>query len=364
MATKILIEPGRNWSSTTKSKIGNVHERELYTDIVYKVMKYAKNHPNEVLIINPSWANKHKTAKDRIEYINTTEYDILISLRYSDEMSRKIIVSETDAHSRSIASSFTSAVGNPPIELTIKNLPNIVKLSQKPAFVFECLSVHDDELLSQSYRNNIAEKIWSGICNIINIGVTTTGGSKLTAISKPEIKWIAKGITLIDNIPVRGVPLDTGYKLIDLPKDYPVIICDTVKDEWYKIYYGENCGYIDASLVKVIKTSYHSKLNPYQRQYVTNVNTEMYGEVSKFITLVYEETSDKIIGALTRNCAVRIVGSNTKSYIVVFGTKFARIPKQNIKLLNVCENCIDVAEDNSAITMSELNRRGYTHVIY
>lgn len=367
---RILFEPGRKASNesiapSNKALYGNVriYEYEFFTDIVYRVTQALSGFDN-ISVINPAWSLTHIKASDRTEYVNkiSNQYDLLISLTFNNNidayLSCTIKPKNKSEQSQMLANKFSTPLTDILIDTESKSIRPIIRDCPNPAFNVEFGGIpakSNTRLEHQITRKSIAEYIASGICSMLDLD-----SSKLTIAETPDVKYV--GYTVCDNAIVRtDTRICSGIK-IDLNKYHVIDILDTVVDdgyEWYKISYGNGYGYIDADIVH-ITGSYQPAV------YVQTNNKTIFtdarsGVVKSLIAPIYDEKTKKMIGTLYKGATVNVLGAQGSHYIISIGSSNSLVLTKHITLKPVD----NIDSDNALveITLDELNRRGYTHVV-
>lgn len=370
---RIAIEPGKNYSNrSVKFKTGNVHEYEFFTDIVYKLMKIFEN-DDSVEIVDPSWARLYPTTKERITHLNNMrEYtDLFISLRFADGSESdlnipqcSIIPKKNNDVSLMKAGAFAHAlskkfVKGEEVQLVKNRNMQTVNGIEIPGFCVEFYEDTDvDYLHTQKFRAFFATILANAICGIIS---DSTHGYEMTV---PD--YVQLGETFAESTIIRSYPSEKATIRTVLPKNNIVEIMGFAEDDkWCKILYGGGFGYIDTTYVHVISSEYENAvhiLTSNSKFVNTSIDT---CTVLPLLAPIYNLETKKMQGVLFKGTPVRLHGFEN-DYAIIAGItgSLNLIRIKNLVLepaLKYDENT-DTKEPVS-ITLGELKRRGYTHII-
>lgn len=359
--TRIMLEPGRNYKSkhSVRNNEGNTFEYEFYHDIVYKVSRLFQD--TNIEIADPSWAAKHPSVNERVDYLNeqTDNYDIFIGLRFSDKDTLRIYSQRNE-----VSEGYKDKIETASALMGIgDNRHKILYATRKPGIIMELASVNDtsEYLQAQNTRRVIAHDIAQHICSIIDPSISTIVNMNQHLICQESDMT---GVLLVNNLPIRRSPATFSDILCDGNKDLKLEIVGFYDKDWCEVVYGENCAYVDRNLIKIID---YQGLSNYVDMWEFNVVSKTActtGVVKSLATKLVNTETGKVEGVLFKGTQVRIVGTTPGGHNYIIHGRFAShlltTPTKNIQIIG---ESIDNDTKRIPITMDELERLGYTHIL-
>ena len=337
---KVFIDPGHGGYDNGAVKNG-VYEDEINLQISKKIE--AKLKARGVQVKMSRYNDTYLSLTERTRMANNEGSDVFVSIHQNSAESPSANGIETFYYSpRTDSKELANDIQNDIINATdaynrgIKTANfAVIKTAQMSSSLVECGFISNpteaQNLSSSSYQDKVAEGIVNGIMDYLSQNIILNNNSGNQNPDNSLGKTTEKGtIKVSDSLNVRS-GAGTSYSVVGSLKNGTSVEIVGTSGNWYKIKYGNGCGYVSKDYV-TLNSSSNSNTGSTNNTPATSTTKGTVKVSDSLNVRSGAGTSYSVVGSLKNGTSVEIIETSGNWYKIKYGNGYGYVSKDYVTL--------------------------------